>query len=483
MKKYWNRLIFTLFVTAAFTAVSCDDDDEGGKIQENWYANYGYITYKMYPDTNIVEPMKATHNAYGVELFAINNDFDKAFTLNLKRAVEQDTKFVLGIDGSSLEEGSVLFPAENLYFYTGIYSDETADAKPANEVVMPAGEKSLEVKVHIKDFSFADEYRDAVKFYVPIVIESTDNAEVKLTSNRNSVIYSIDKSAYEKNSISLMANDGSHSMTVNAGSKNDVPSDWGSIDVKLGYKAVQDTKVKIAVDNEGIEASKQIPASALSFKLGGEVISGNEFTIKAGESKAQLSVELTDQSFIVGSEYSTSLKIVSVSDEEMELDEAPLKINLVIVSVSFTKPTSGTRQEDRSNYVLYSANDKQFNKGWQASLFNGNTMDYISQMGYRGFDIAVDMGKEQTVTGLEWHTYGDWEMYAIMNYDAIYVGDSAQGPWTKVHDLTTETAFPKVAGPWYVSFGAVKTRYIRIHILESYNFGACFMSELYFYVK
>lgn len=484
MKKYWNRIIFTLFAAAAFTAVSCDDDDEGGKIQENWYANYGYITYKMYPETNVAEPMTATHNAYGVAINSLTGEFKK-FQLNLKRAVETDTKFTFTLDPTQLEEGSEMIPLESLLFYTGTYNPEALPEVP-NEVVVPAGEKSIEVNVRLKDSEFANANHDAVTFFAPVAIAAIDNKDVKITKNRNTVLYSLKKGAYEKNNVAFYTTEGNRTMTVAASSAEEVPAEMGTFKVKLGYKAVKETKIKFVVDNSSFAADAQIPTSNLVFKVNGAAVENNELVINQSETELQVAVELNDRSFVTGSNYSTTFHIESTSDEEMEIDKTPLMLNITVISVSFTKPTTGHIETDRSNYDVFNGplgTSLYGSMGGKLCLFNGNTGDYLQCVGYSGWDIVVDLGSEKSVVGFELHGYMDWSNYAVKRYDAVYVGDSKDGPWTKAHDLSTEEDLPQADGPYYVSFGTTKTRWIRIHVREAYGWGAAYFGELYFYVK
>ncbi len=451
----------------SFFMASCSDDEE--VIPESWYSNYGYMMYEAYPDNNVTPAISATHDARGIHMGVGN--FFRPFTLKLRKAVDTDTEFTLGI----AQEGENCMPEGALRFLTTDSLGQSTD-----RMVIPAGKTSISVKVLPAEenaFAFATESREASLWTAPVCIREISNKQVKVSKNRNRVFYSLDVSAYVPNSVSLKATNGSDTSSQKAGTAEDLMEYFGDMQVTLAYTSDKDITVGFTVDYDKLPANvERLPEDAIQFEANGKKLDKNEVVVKAGQTVTNVRCKIINRDFVKGGTYVLPLRIVEATGDEMLVKPEPFFFKIETIALSFEAPAIGSiNRYNDYRYFSPDHQDKVF--GEWSNIDDGDNWGMIYIPGYPGFDLAIDLKTTKKVTGFMVQGYGGWDSYAVKHADIKVSTDGVA--WTTVHNI--KDAFPKT-GTQYVSFAPIETQYIMLDIKDSYNSGLMYLSEVGVYV-
>lgn len=476
MKKYWNNLFAVLFAVLLGCGIAgCSDDD--GEIPASWYGNFGYLVYELYPDNNVVPAITAEHDARGVHTTQIF----KTFKIKLKRAVDTDTEFKLGIEQGGeycIPENGLRFLAQN--FNTGEITDQ---------IVVPAGKAELEVRVLLsEDLSFAESETNATTWTAPVCIREISNKDIRISTNRNRIEYQLAVNAYRPNQVGLQTLKGANTSIQKVSASEDLSEYFEDMQVALAYPSKNDVTVQFKVDDSQLPAgATELVRDAVQFEINGGVLTGENVTIPAGSEKVAVRCKLLDRNFTQDGIYALPLVITEIAGDEIEVSTKPFffQIELKGNSLSFEKPASDKArlETDRSAYKFWSVDHQDklstIGKVITTQLTDGNTGSFVSLKGLPGLDLGCDFGAVKEIVGFKIDTYYNWGDYCVKEAD-IYKSDDGQ-TWVLVHKI--EDQFPQVEyDSQYVSFGVLKTRYLKFDIRSSYS-GTTYLSEFSIFVK
>lgn len=463
MKFKYLSLLFAAMMLS-FCMASCSDDEE--EIPASWYGNFGYLEYEVYPQNNVTPAVAATHDARGLHV----TEMFRPFTVKLRRAVDTDTEFKVGIVAG---EGENAMPENALRFLP----QSAAGEESGDKIIIPAGKTEVKVKVLVGETEFAHANKDAATYTATVSITEISNSEVMISKNRNSVIYSLAVGAYLPNKVGLESLAGTDTSSQKAGTADDLQEYWGDMQVKLAYPSDKDVTVGFAIDWEQMPAAAEcIPEDAVQFEADGKKLDKLEVVVKAGQTAANVRCKLLKRDFVKGGTYAMPLHITSVAGDEVVTRTEPFFFQIETVALSFEESTLG-KVDPYSNYRYSSFSHTIQNE--ISKVCDGDTWSYIFISGYPGVDLVIDMREEKEVSGFMMQGYGAWTSYAMKRVD-IKISEDGQA-WTMLYHIDED--LPKNGGTQYISFAPVKTRYIMLDIKNSYNAGLTFLAEVGVYVK